>query len=303
MSRPTEVQLKMAHTIVEYMCRRRMNAGNHLTEQELVEEFRISRTPVRAALSYLADQGVFERKQNRGFFVKLDGEKLRNLSLDLPRTVEDRLLGEIAEDLVEMRMPQTFSEGDFRRRYEIGRSLATRLLYRLSEDGIVARNYGHGWRFESQLRNVATIDESYTLRIAVEPAAILAPGFELERSLAEQCRRRHKIAFNANSEESFYPSPFDVRSEFHRMIGISSRNRFFLAAIERQIALQRFIERTTTWEEALLPCSCMDHMEILAAIERGEREEAAELMRQHLVSARRRARRIQLDLAQTADTE
>ena len=70
---PSEVQLKMARTIVDYLCRNKMNVGNHVTEQELVEEFHISRSPVRAAMAYLAERGVFEQRPNRGFFVQLDG--------------------------------------------------------------------------------------------------------------------------------------------------------------------------------------------------------------------------------------
>ena len=299
-SRPTEVQLNLAHTIVEYLCCRGMNPGNHLTEQELVDEFHISRTPLRAALSYLAERGVFERRRNRGFFVKLDRERLRKLRLALPRTVEDRLLRAIAEDWFALRVPQAFSEVEFRRRYGIGRSLAARVLFRLSEDGIVSRNRGHGWRFESPLRNAAIVDESYAFRIAIEPAAILAPSFELDRGLAEQCRRRHEVVLSAPPEDAPHGALSDIDNEFHRTIGLSSRNRFFLAAIERQIALRHFIELATNREESRLPGHYMDHMEILTAIERGEREEAAELMHHHLVSAHRCARRPLPDVAQTA---
>ena len=34
---PTQLQLRMARDIVEYMCRRSMHAGDHVTEQELVD--------------------------------------------------------------------------------------------------------------------------------------------------------------------------------------------------------------------------------------------------------------------------
>ena len=68
------------------------------------------------------------------------------------------------------------------------------------------------------------------------------------------------------------------------MIGISSHNQFYLAAIERQNTLRRMTAHSNS-NKARLMGSCVEHMEILTAIERDEREEAAELMRHHLVSA------------------
>ena len=224
----SEVQLKMARTIVEYLCRRGMNVGNHVTEQELVDEFRISRSPVRAALSYLAEQGVFEQRPNRGYFVKLDGHSLRKLSLETPRTSEENLLGAIARDWFAKKVPESFTEAEFRRRYDLGRSVATRVLFKLWEDGIISRNRGHGWRFESTLHTKATRDESYAFRIVVEPAAIRSPTFELDRGMAELCRRHHELVLDPVPEGTSLGTLSDIDIAFHRMIGVSSRNRFFL---------------------------------------------------------------------------
>ena len=281
---PSEVQLKMARTIVEYLCRNDMNPGNHVTEQELVDEFRISRSPVRAALSYLADRGVFEQRPNRGYFVKLDGNALRKLSLEMPTTSEEKLLGAIAMDWFGKQVPQSFSEAEFCRRYNLGRSVATRVLFKLSEDGIIVRNRGHGWRFEPTLDSQATRDESYAFRVVVEPAAIRCPSFELDRGMAELCRRHHELVLNPGPEETSLSTLSDIDIGFHRMIGVSSRNQFYLAAIERQNTLRRMTAHANT-NRARLMGSCVEHMEILTAIERDEREEAAELMRHHLVSA------------------
>ena len=289
---PSEVQLKMARTIVDYLCRNKMNVGNHVTEQELVEAFHISRSPVRAAMAYLAEKGVFEQRPNRGFFVKLDGAALRRLSLEMPTTDEENLLGAIALDWFAGRAPQSFSEAEFCRRYGLGRSVATRVLFKLSEDGIISRNRGHGWRFESSLHTKATRDESYTFRLVIEPAAIRSPSFDLDRGMAELCRRHHEIVLDPAPEDTSLATLSDIDVEFHRMIGVSSRNRFFLAAIERQNSLRR-ITAYANWNKAQMIGSCVGHMEILAALERDERDEAAELMRHHLVSAHNYSRWLQ----------
>ena len=76
----------------------------------------------------------------------------------------------------------------------------------------------------------------------------------------------------------------DIDAAFHRLIGVSSRNRFFSAAIDRQNALRRALSYVSTREPRELR-SWSEHLEILTALERGQREQAAELMKQHIANA------------------
>ena len=282
---PSELQLKMARSILEYLCRHGMNAGNHLTELELVDEFQVSRSPIRGALAYLAEKGIVERRPNRGFFLKVSSHELGPDGLNLPETTEEKLLVSIAGDWFENRVPRSFSEAEFRRRYELGRMAASRVLLKLSADGIITRNRGHGWQFEQTLNTRATYDESYAFRMVVEPAAILSSSFELDRGLAEMSRRHHEAVLNASSQATAPGTVTNMDAAFHRLLGVSSRNRFFLAVIERQNSLRRVMEYASWSRERRLE-SCVQHMDILSALERDDREEAAELMRHHLESAR-----------------
>lgn len=282
---PSELQLKMARSILEYLCRHGMNAGNHLTELELVDEFQVSRSPIRGALAYLAEKGIVERRPNRGFFLKVSSHELGPDGLNLPETTEEKLLVSIAGDWFENRVPRSFSEAEFRRRYELGRMAASRVLLKLSADGIITRNRGHGWQFEQTLNTRATYDESYAFRMVVEPAAIRSSSFELDRGLAEMSRRHHDAVLNASSQATAPGTLTSIDAAFHRLLGISSRNRFFLAVIERQNSLRRIMEYASRSREHLLE-SCVQHMDILSALERGDRDEAAVLMRHHLESAR-----------------
>ena len=284
-STPSPLQLEMARSIVEYLCRREMSAGNHITEQELAHEFQVSRSPIRGALSYLAEMGIVERRPNRGFFVKLSGSELRLDSLDLPRTDDQELLLTVVEDWFEKRVPQSFSEAEFRRRYSLGKMTASRILVKLSEDGIISRNRGHGWRFEPTLHTKGARDESFAFRMALEPAAILSSTFALDRGLAELCRRRHDAALGEHEEPSF-STLVEIDAIFHRLIGVSSRNRYFLRAIERQISLRRILEYATwTAVKARVLESCAEHMDILDALERDQRDDAAVMMRLHLAGS------------------
>ena len=286
---PTQLQLRMARDIVEYMCRRSMHAGDHVTEQELVDALQVSRSPIRGALAHLATRGIVEQRPNRGFFLALDSDELRPDGFDLPRSDEEKLLSSIVGDWFESRIPRSFSQAEFCRRYALGRWTASRVLLKLSEDGILSRNRGHGWRFNLAI-DVGTVGkESHVFRMALEPGAIRSPDFELDRGLARLSRRNHEMILEPASGNPSSHVLADIDAACHRLIGVSSRNRFFSAAIDRQNALRRALSYVSTEAPRELR-SWAEHLEILSALERGEREHAAELMKQHIANAYDRPR-------------
>ena len=194
----------------------------------------------------------------------------------------------------ETRLSRTFSEAEFCRHHGLDRPAASRILLELRQYGIISRSRGHGWRIAPNLHTRAVHDESYEFRMAIEPTAIRSPDFELDRELADRCRRHHETVLNAVTEQTPTSRLLDIDFAFHRLIGVSSRNSFLLAAIERQNALRRILRDVGRNRTHLIE-SCAEHMEILAAIERAEREEAADLMRRHLVSAHDFTRWLQLN--------
>ena len=261
-----------------------MNAGNHLTELELVDALRVSRTPIRGALSYLAERGIVEHRPNRGYVLKVCSADLDEL--ELPETAQDRVLDAPASEWFAHQGPQSFTEREFRTRHGLGRLAASRILSKLSCEGIVSRNRGHGWRFESFLNNKGTRDESYAFRMALEPGAIRSPVFELDHGLADISRRDHDAALHSPVERTALTTLTTIDAAFHRLIGVSSRNRHVLATIERQNALRR-IMRYASWSKGRMLETCAQHLEILAALGSDDRETAAQLMEHHLESARR----------------
>ena len=120
--------------------------------------------------------------------------------------------------------------------------------------------------------------------MALEPGAIRSPDFELDRGLARLSRRNHEMVLNRAQDRPSGHVLADIDAAFHRLIGVSSRNRFFSAAIDRQNALRRALSYVRTEEPRELR-SWAEHLEILTALERGEREHASELMKQHIAHA------------------
>ena len=277
----------MARDILEYLRLRRMNAGNRLTEQELCDAFQVSRTPVRGALAYLAERGVVEQKPNRGYFLTVGSDDLPLDSLELPASDEEKLLASVVDDWFAGRIRRSLSQSEFCRHYRLGRSAATRVLQKLADGGVVSRNRGHGWRFELTPDARTVREECFRFRMAVEPGAIRSPDFELDRNLAELSRRNHELVLGAKRNDTSPGTLADLDSGFHRLIGVSSRNRYFLAAIDRQNALRRTLNLNLDLPPAFEPW--LEHMGILDALERGDRASAARLMRDHIVKAHGRA--------------
>ena len=137
----SEVQLKMARAIVEYLCRNNgMNVGNHVTEQELVEEFRISRSPVRAAHVVLgrtgsvraAAQPRFLRQARR--LIPCESSAWRCPGTDGGEAPRRNRPG----TGLPKRVPQVILRGGVSAAVtDLGRSVATRVLFKLSDDGII----------------------------------------------------------------------------------------------------------------------------------------------------------------------
>ena len=61
--------------------------------------------------------------------------------------VTDRLAGLV---------PASLTQTDIAQRYGVDRVTMTRALSRLSEDGLIARNKGHGWSFQPSLDSALT---------------------------------------------------------------------------------------------------------------------------------------------------
>ena len=285
-SMPSDMQLKMCRSIWQYVCRHHMVAGDHLPEQRLVEALQVSRSPIRHALTYLAERGIVEKRPSQGCFLKVGSDETGVKELAIPETVAEGFLGAIISGWFANEGPQSFSEAQFRTRHGLSRRAASRILYKLSDAGVVTRKQGHGWQFASSLNDKVTRDESYAFRMIIEPAAIRSPAFELVHDLAEISRCDHEAALHSPGERTSLGTLLNIDAAFHRLIGVSSRNRYFLAVIERQNALRQVMKHGSGNNVRMLE-SCAQHLEILAALGSDDREKAAQLMEHHLETARR----------------
>lgn len=288
MSLPTRLQQELAERIVEMAREDGLAEGALLNESGTAKRLNVSRTPVRAALAWLAERGVVRRRPNRGV------EWLGAPSAEAPgRTsggapdVADHALVRFAHDRESGRLADDISELEVMRRYALSRPEAQRLLARLADLDMIERKPGYGWRFRHAPRDPKMHEERYRFRLMIEPMGLLEPGFLLERGWIEEMRARHRETLARPWREASAIGFFEMNAAFHEGLAAASGNRFIHSAIRRQNQLRRLSNYDWVFGFERVEVNCREHLQILDHLEAGDCEVASVLMRRHLQQASR----------------
>ena len=283
---PSDLQIKLAREVINLAVEGKLSEGDHLREVDLSERFGVSRTPMRATLNFLVESGMAEKRTNRGFFWSGTKSQCRSFLNKLPRTDEEVLCEKIAKDWFDGRIDREVSEALVRKKYELGRLTAQRILTKLSDQGVVSRMPGYGWQFEPTLNTSAAHDESYDFRTVIESSAILSDAFVYRRQAGDEMKHRHESALKRGASKRNLVELFRLDADFHNFIAECSSNRFVVQAIQHQNRLRRLLEYNSLIDAGRMKESCEEHIAILESLEAGDQEEAAVRMREHLQKAR-----------------
>ena len=228
--RPRTNHLDLAQRILDVARQRGFGPGAHLPEQQIASLCNVSRTPVRAALRLLTDQGVVRWEAETGYRLAVDLAAQVAVATELPVTEEDELAEAILRDRSARRLDQTVTVGGLMRRYDAERKTVLKALQRLTEENLLDRAPGQSWLFRRAPDDPEAQGESYEFRLLLEPAAILAPGFRLDGARAVALRQRMEALL------SLPDADFDIRAfqaidaEFHTMIAGGAANRTVTAS-------------------------------------------------------------------------
>jgi DNA-binding GntR family transcriptional regulator len=162
--------------ILELVRSEALPVGAHLPAQWLADRLRVSRSPVNEALELLKDQGRVRREPNRGYFLALPVTSTPASAADGVTTVQESVTASyfrIAEDRLRGDLPDQITEAMLRRRYGLSPAQLQAVLARISDEGWARKKPGYGWEFSSMLTPPESLLQSYRLRYAIEPAALL----------------------------------------------------------------------------------------------------------------------------------
>ena len=265
-----------------------MRAGQHLGAQQIADRYGVSRTPVREAMGLLEDSGFLVRQENRGFFVaEPDAEAMNRVLNQHPEAI-DVDYHRLADDLLTSRLPEEVTEQFIRQRYGWTKARVNEVLVRAAREGWVERKEGYGWRFLPVAKTPEAFDEIYRFRMAIEPAAILEPSFELDRKILLEQRRIQEgmldMDFNTVPPETLLKNG----ALFHEELIKLSGNPFFLMALQRVNRMRRLMEYRADVNHHRLVEQCTEHLEILDLLEAGDNLDASHKMRKHLSGALKR---------------
>lgn len=283
----------LANRIIELARASRFQADYHLREQQLADMLQVSRTPIRAALTLLEEEGVVEARRNKGFFMKLGAEELGRAEVEIPTSPQQDLYASIVDDRLSGNLGETIGQTEILRRYGVERNVVQKTLAALSTDGLLTRGPGRNWTFQPTLDSESALDESYEFRGVVEPAGILMDSFRAHPAALEHIRLGH-LNLLARPDVNSAPARqlFELDASFHETIAECSGNTSLLQSIQQQNRLRRLLEfasytnngrRVHEW--------CHEHLRIVTALQDGDRTRAAELMKRHLGNARANASR------------
>lgn len=278
----------IAAQILALVHAKQLPAAAHLKAQWLADQLRVSRSPVNEALDFLEGKGLVRREPNRGYFLHkpvADVDKvLRKLGLAEASDPVTSAYFRVADDRLRGLLPDEFSVNELRLHYALTPAQAQALLARMGEEGWVQKKPGYGWAFSPMLTTPDSLLQSYRLRLAVEPAALLEPGFRLDPQVHARCVAAEKHLLDGGIETDTADQLHDRGVRFHESLVEASGNPFFIDTVRRVNRVRRLLSYRSMQDRKRYKQHCQQHLHLLDLLARDRHEEASDYMREHLQS-------------------
>lgn len=281
----TRLAEQIAHDISVKIASGEFAPGSPLRAQALADAFGVSRSPVREALIILSDAGLVEQMPNRGFRVGAKPERATSSVLsDLvaePQGPYHRIANDWRNDV----LPEEVTEQYLRETYDITKSQVQEILTRAVREGWAEPKAGYGWRLLNVAKSPGAFRQIYQLRMAIEPAAMLLPEYEVSRSKLEELRATQQRMLDHDIGRLPVEQLLGNGSKFHEDLMTFANNAYFHMALVRVNQMRRLLEyRAASTPERFIQQSTQ-HLAILDLLGRGEILEASFMMKQHLSGA------------------
>jgi DNA-binding GntR family transcriptional regulator len=279
---PPKSHTQLARKIVNYFKKLNLQADERIREQAIADQFGVSRTPVRGALTMLHEQGILTYVAKQGYSLADGANELSEDGITLPQTTEEQLFSAIMRDRVANRLDEQITISDLMRRYSNGRAEVTRVLTQMSADGLIERGSGQSWVFGPALDSLSAGEESYRFRLQIEPAALLEPQFHINDAQCQIIHDQHSELLESSSGTIDTKQFYELDRAFHELIAQSCHNRFLRQAIIQQTKLRSLARSSGTTGIHRQKESLREHLRVLDAIEAKNNAQAAILLRDHI---------------------
>ncbi|MDB5840907.1 MAG: GntR family transcriptional regulator [Herminiimonas sp.] len=282
----------VAARIVELIQSENLPVGTHLPAQMLADRLRVSRSPVNDALAMLSDRGILRRAQNRGYFLAQAVTRTTDHMGLAPDDSISAVYFRIAEGRLRGELPDEFTETMVRTRYKLTAAQLNAVLGRIAQEGWAEKKPGYGWMFSPMLTTPDSLMQSYRLRLTLEPAALLEPGYGLTRQAIERCRAAELHLLNGGIASDSADQLHDRGVRFHETLVEGSGNSFFIDTIRRVNRVRRLLSYRSMQDRSRYRQHCDQHLHILDLLEKERNEEASEAVKEHLLSTMRNLKNI-----------
>ena len=280
-----DVTSKIAKLILQELLSGDLSCGAHINANSLAEHYGVSRTPVREALKELETHCVVERKPNRGYFIvdKIPCDVMDSAKTQLQESADE--YQDLVNDWLNDAIPEEVTEQFIRDQYSWTKLKTTAMLSRANREGWAERKPGYGWKFLPVEKTSEAFSQSYRLRIALEPAALLEPTFELDRKVIKELRDAQKRMLDVDVDSLSDEVILSYGPNFHEALVRMSGNPYFLMALQQANRMRKLMEYKATINRERLDEQYSEHLEILDLLEQGNVVDASFKLRQHLIGA------------------
>jgi len=271
------------HLILDFIRDEGLVKGSHLPAQALADRFNVSRSPVNDALALFESKGLLRREPNRGYFLAtpIDAKSEKKLGIAQGDAVSVTYF-RMADDVLKGTLPLEVTESFIKTKYELTAAQLKAVLTRIANEGWAQRKAGYGWEFSTMLTTPDSLLQSYRLRLALEPAALLEPSYHLPPEVLEKCRAAEHHLLDGGIEIDTPDQLHERGVRFHESLVEASGNPFFIDTIRRVNRVRRLISYRSMQDRKRYTEHCQQHLQVLDLIAKGKRVDAAEIMRKHL---------------------
>lgn len=270
-----------------------------LTETAVAARFGISRAPARRALAELAEAGLIEKAEPRGFAVRQGRRAQAAAEPQGTGTADDKLVslpsweriyGEAESEIIARTSFASWrvNEAELARHYSVSRTVARDVIGRLQQRGVVQKDERGRWL--APALTPKHVGEVYELRWLLEPVALVKAAPNVPGAVLAQLRGNLVAAID-NASEAVGATLDRLEHDLHVVLLGHCGNGTLMQAITLHQSLliaHRFLYRWTSRlfaTEPFLP----EHLEVFDRLRAGHVEEAAKALEMHLKVSRERA--------------